>query len=279
MVSHHWRLERALTRQLLASTKETRWDVFEAAYSRLYRECGWLNRPPHPKHDDDTNYRHFRRLLGPARRVYEVGSGRAGLINYLARNGYQCVATEITRERGCIYAADDANPAWHISDGVNLSRFEENNRYEAAVSTQVIEHLHPDDVLDHFRNILPILKPGGRYIFNTPHNLFGPKDLSAVFGRDVAECMHLKEYYASELASMLQEAGFVSIKGVLIAPAPLRRYLKFVFESQVYLGYVKATEAAFRYVRRTTGWRPPIAFLRVLQISPDIFLTAMKPMQ
>src|ERR1039458_4047583 len=278
MVRHHWILESELTQRLLRSTPEERWQVFEDAYSRLYRECYWLNAfsVSHDR-DDNFNYRHFLTLLGDSQSIYEIGSGKAGLINYLARHGRQCVATEITRERGAPYAVQDANPIWHQSDGVHLERFEPANRYDAVVSTQVIEHLHPEDLVAHFRGVLSILKPGGKYAFNTPHHLFGPRDLSAVFGKDAAVCMHLKEYYAFELAKAAEQAGFGKLKGVYLAPGRLRKKLPIVIESGFYLGYLQAVERWFAARRARTGERPPIGWLRVLLFTADVFLTAVKP--
>jgi len=39
----HWEMEKLLTDELLASTPETRWDVFSKCYRRLYSELEWLN--------------------------------------------------------------------------------------------------------------------------------------------------------------------------------------------------------------------------------------------
>src|SRR5690606_20747310 len=64
---------------------------------------------------------------------------------------------------------------------------------DTAFSDQLIEHLHPDDAADHFRVVRQVLKPGGVYIFRTPHRLSGPHDVSRYFCEH-AEGFHLKEW-------------------------------------------------------------------------------------
>ncbi len=44
MILVHWELEKRLTKELLESTPENRWDVFERCYGTLYSELWWLNK-------------------------------------------------------------------------------------------------------------------------------------------------------------------------------------------------------------------------------------------
>ena len=88
---------------------------------------------------------------------------------------------------------------WTVSDGVHLERFEAPESYDAVISDQVIEHLHPDDLVAHFAGVHAILKPGGRYALATPHAFEGPFDVSRVFGSERPQGMHLKEYTYREL--------------------------------------------------------------------------------
>ena len=87
--------------------------------------------------------------------------------------------------------------------------------FDVVISTQVIEHFHPDDLLTHFEHARQILRPGGRYLFDTPHRSSGPHDLSRVFDFDRAAFMHLKEYTYEELAGALSSAGFDTVKAVI----------------------------------------------------------------
>jgi SAM-dependent methyltransferase len=188
--------------------------VFSECYTELYTKLPWLNAPEIAAHD----YSPWSRLINQKSRIFEIGSGKAPLLKYLTSLGHECVATEITQERGAKHAADTAGLTWHLTDGVNLAEFEAESSYDVVISTQVIEHLHPDDMLAHFSNPLRILKVGGRYIFDTPHAGTGPHDLSLVFCLDRPVCMHLKEYNFLELRKLLTRAGFSSVSAVLYRP-------------------------------------------------------------
>ena len=213
-VFHHLALEGRLTRELIASTPDDRWEVFERAYSQLYSELSWLNthddNPP-----DERMLRRWSKLIRRKSRIFEVGSGKAALLKHLNKQGHQCVATEITRERGVRHAAG-ADIEWHTTDGVHLDEFEPAAEYDLVISTQVIEHLHPDDLLDHLRGAKAILKPGGAYMFDTPHRGTGPHDLSQVLGYSRPRFMHLKEYDYPELGAALDAAGYGKIKAIFV---------------------------------------------------------------
>ncbi len=133
------------------------------------------------------------------------------MITYLASIGHECRATEITRERGAKHVTQHKNLAWSVSDGIHLDRFEPAGFYDVVVSDQVIEHLHPDDVVDHFEGVKNILKNGGRYIFAMPHKFFGPWDVSRVFRKSKPSGMHLREYTIYETVNMLRVAGYSQI--------------------------------------------------------------------
>ena len=128
------------------------------------------------------------------------------MISYLASLGYNCKATEITRERGDKFSTNYSNLSWGISDGVHLESFELTNSYNVVISNQVIEHIHPADLLEHFKGVLSILSNGGKYILDTPHRYIGPSDVSRVFKCDRPLGMHLKEYTFQELKELLAQA-------------------------------------------------------------------------
>ncbi|PWC34711.1 methyltransferase [Azospirillum sp. TSO35-2] len=278
MVRRHWDLERSLARELLASRPDERWDVFERAYTTLYTGCPWLNDAENDAatRDDDLDFRHFLSVLGGPQDVYEVGSGKARLLRYLARHGYRCVATEVTRERGAGWIEQDSNITWKNSDGVHLAQFEPPNRYDSVISTHVVEHMHPDDVATHMANVCQILKPGGKYVLSMPHKYAGPADLSEVFGLDEPVCMHLREYSWGETAALLRGAGFDRLEAVYVVPMALRRRKNIHFASRAYLGYVRAVEAFLGRLPLTLN-RKLGRVGQLFMFRPEVFVVAHKP--
>jgi len=214
MILFHWNLEQQLTKELIASTPEKRWEVFENGYGRLYHEMAWLNELVHTSEpiSPQKQYSKWVDAIGDSPlSIYEVGSGKGAMITYLASLGHDCTATEITRERGQKLVTSDTGVKWVITDGVHLDLFEQKEKYDLVVSDQVIEHFHPDDIHIHFQTANKILKPGGRYIFGTPHLYTGPSDVSAVFGCSAAKGMHLKEYTYRELIKAAKASGFTKV--------------------------------------------------------------------
>ncbi|KAA0572103.1 class I SAM-dependent methyltransferase [Azospirillum sp. B21] len=278
MVHRHWDLERRLARELLQTKPEERWDAFEQAYTTLYSSCPWLNEAEDDAHtrNDDLDFRHFLTLLGGPQDVYEVGSGKARLLRYLARHGYRCVATEVTRERGASWIEQDSNITWKNSDGVHLARFEPADRYDSVISTHVVEHMHPDDVVTHMANVRTILKPGGKYVLSMPHKYTGPADLSEVFGLHEPVCMHLREYRWDETAAMLREAGFERVEAVYVVPMAVRRRLNLHFASRAYFGYVRLVEAFLGRLPLTLN-RKLGRVGQLFMFRPEVFVVAHKP--
>jgi len=214
MVLQHWALERQLTDELLNSTKENRWEIFEKCYTELYHELAWLNTIVHASINIPLKirYRAWTDAIGPVpQKIYEIGSGKGTMISYLSTLGHSCKATEITRERGGKFLNGNNDVELGNTDGIHLDQFEEPESYDVLLSDQVIEHMHPDDVLEHFKGAFSILKTGGRYIFSTPHIFTGPHDVSKVFGSPTAIAMHLKEYTFKELSSIAKQAGFKNV--------------------------------------------------------------------
>lgn len=261
MILYHWELEKQLTQEILNSTPESRWETFEKCYTTLYKELYWLNCPDNYDHevvDQTSQFSSWQRLIGPsAKKIYEIGSGKAELITYLAEQGYECKATEITRERGEKWSNNVSNLTWATSDGVHLEKFEPENTYNVVISDQVIEHLHPDDLLDHFRGVFTILAPGGRYIFKTPHSYTGPSDISRVFNKEKPEGMHLREYTFRELFNYLKMSGFRRIYTLTPGSTKVYRimgnyyelirflYLKYIFLIEGLIGLLPSQSIRF----------------------------------
>jgi SAM-dependent methyltransferase len=286
MIIHHWDLEQKLTKELLESNPENRWDLFEHAYTLLYSELDWLNKLPGDTRNPVEKYNTWLETIGAKpQKIYEIGSGKGKMISYLAECGFDCKGTEITRERGSKHVnSSSPNLTWGNSDGVNLAQFEPSNYYDLVVSDQVIEHFHPDDLQKHFQNAYSLLKENGRYIFSTPHCHTGPHDVSFVFKYDDSAGMHLKEYTYHELIAPVTAAGFKNIaygipfgiKKILSRlgidqPAQLNKIGTFYFK------FMLIVEKILFLIPIKTIRRPIARLLRKFYLFADnIFLVAQK---
>jgi SAM-dependent methyltransferase len=284
----HWELEKTLAKQLLESTPENRYKVFERCYSLLYKELEWMNcifEQNAPIQNTDYYQKIAETIGSPPKKIYEVGSGTGKLLAYLARCGFECKGIEITSERGEKNLMDSVpNLSWGSSDGVHLDRFEQHENYDVVLSDQVIEHLHPDDLNAHLQSSYNILVKKGRYIINTPHRYTGPHDISWTFKCDKAKGVHLKEYTYRELFQSLKVAGFNRI--YYVSPSGFRKlFLKIgiIKEEQIikigvfYLNIMLAIEKILGFIQNQKLRRLCIKGLKkTLIFRDDIFLVAEK---
>lgn len=282
MILEHWELEKRLTRELLDSDPENRWQVFDKCYSELYRQLAWLNEFVDADDSRNTTLRFARwlKVIGNSpQRIYEIGSGKAELIFFLAQNGHTCKATEITRERGQDHTDDIPNLTWGVSDGIHLDQFEPRDYYDVVLSNQVIEHLHPDDVVEHFKGVLAILSSDGRYIFCVPHRCAGPADISSVFGCDEPSGMHLREYTYGELQHICYQAGYRKVTAILSMPVKFEKIIGRQTKpvvSSLSLSYSQALESVLLLLPPSSLRRKLARLMRILFFDPSIFMVAMK---
>lgn len=281
MILAHWELEKKLAKQLLESTPENRWKTFDRCYTKLYSELHWLNKVIGSFGADQTPddlYSPWTFIIGdPPKTIYEVGSGKGALISYLAAHGYTCKGTEITCERGEKHVSEFLNLEWGRSDGVHLNRFENDDTYDVVLSSQVIEHIHPDDLVDHFNAVKSILIQGGRYIITTPHKFAGPSDISKVFKEDMVMGMHLKEYTYNEMRELLRRSGFNKISAVCRIPPKISRLLGITFKlrpSCLYFSYLCMVEKFISLLPVNSRRRKIVFLLRFILFDPFTFVIA-----
>ena len=282
MILKHWELEKKLAKKLRESTEETRWNTFEQCYTELYSELDWLNRDIGTSGGkySQKKYMIWPFLLGnDVKKIYEIGSGKGELINYLVNQGYTCKGTEITQERGKKHVPAQSKLSWGISDGVHFDQFEEQASYDAVISNQVIEHIHPDDLLAHFQSTRSILADDGKYIFTTPHKFMGPSDISKVFKCDKPSGMHLKEYSYTELRNLLIKSRFKEIEAVWNIPGKINRIFTSPFKpycSCFLLSYLCAVERIISFMPHQFMRRKAAFVARLIFFTPSIVIIAKK---
>jgi len=281
MILCHWELEKDLARKLLGSTSQNRWETFKRCYTSLYSELYWLNQSEESEACDVLSLKRFSLwpeiIGGPPKKIFEVGPGRGELISYLANGGYMCRGMEITEERGENQVFSCRNLSWGVGDGIHLDQFEKCSTYDVVISNQVIEHMHPDDLVEHFTSVRSILADEGRFIFTTPHKYFGPSDISRVFKHKKPLGMHLKEYSYKELHSLLLQSGFKNVYAFFRMPQKLAKVTGMLVKprkSSMYFWYLSAVESALSVVSKETIRKNLSIISKIILFPTNIFISA-----
>lgn len=250
MIYLHWELEKKLANTLRQSKKRDRWKVTTDCYREFYNQLPWLKELNHSvdTHFFEKRARVMSRLMGTSvKRIYEIGSGTGRILSRLAGEGHLCRGMDIFTARGLEDKKDQSNLTIGVSDGVHLDRFERTRSFDVVFSENVIEHLHPDDLFEHFQSVYSLLDKGGKYILKTPHVFSGPHGLEKIFGLKILQGFHLKEYSYCEIRALAFQSGFRSIKAVVQFPFCIkrimpRRFKYFANQSAGYMEYLCTVE-------------------------------------
>ena len=98
-------------------------------------------------------------------------------------------------------------------------------RFDVAVSFEVIEHLGVKDAVGLVSNMYSVLKDGGKAVISTP-NIFHP----TVFWRD---CTHRTGFRYQELAGIMAASGFRNIKIYRVMKLSLKNRITIFFYKPV----------------------------------------------
>lgn len=209
-IRHHYEIEKEIADRLRCSTRQERVQIMRNMYDELFAKV-----PDHPRLTSrkDPKRDHifvahqmnlFKSFLKPDQTFLEFGPGNCSLAMALCSQMSRVYAVDISEQ---------INPSIHkpgnfnfiVYDGYNLDL--PNASIDIIFSNQMIEHMHPDDISDHFLLAYRLLKPGGIYAFCTPNRLYGPGDVSRFFS-DVPQGFHLREWTFEELANLVKDSGF-----------------------------------------------------------------------
>jgi SAM-dependent methyltransferase len=166
--------------------------------------------PAAQAHEVALKTRVLERYLDPGMTFLEVGAGDCSLALHLCPRVRRVLvvepATDFVREL-------EAPANFELLAGDQPLGTLPAGSVDLAFSSHFIEHLHPEDAVDHAADMRRVLAPGGRYVCATPNRLWGPHDVSRYFD-DVPTGLHLKEYGYGELAALLRGAGFSRVSVV-----------------------------------------------------------------
>jgi len=195
----------------MAADRGERKLIYATMYDELFRQV-----PDHPRltrrsdarlteRANAGKYSLVGRFLDPSVRFVEFAPGDCRFAYRIAGEVDRIIGVDISDQR------DPATPVPEnfelvVYDGYDLGAIAAGS-IDVVFSDQLLEHLHPEDTGLHFANVHRILKPGGRYVFRTPHPFTGPHDISRYFC-DEPEGFHLKEWTNRELARLVRENGY-----------------------------------------------------------------------
>jgi SAM-dependent methyltransferase len=225
-----YEVEKELAGRLRTASKSQRRGLYREVYDELFQRLG--DHPQLGQAADPESRRQevalqtalLEPFLSGRTRFLEVGAGDCALALEMARRVRQVTAVDASSEITAGTPTPD-NFALQLADGPPAPI--DDDSVDIAYSCHFIEHLHPDDALDHAIDMRRALGDGGRYICITPNRLLGPHDISKHFD-DVATGLHLREYTFTDLARLLRQAGFRRVRalrgiGVEPRPSPLWR--------------------------------------------------------
>ena len=207
---HHYEVERELAARLRASSREERTALFGRLYGELFERV-----PDHPRHTRKGSEAARRRgvqaqmrllqgTLRPEQVFVEFAPGDGWLSNAAAATAAQVYAIDISDQRD-LSTPPPANVRHVVYDGYHVDL--PDACADVVFSYQFLEHLHPDDVAPHLELVRRLLKPGGCYVFDTPHRYSGPHDISRYFG-DRLDCFHFQEWTHRDMRRLLRAHGF-----------------------------------------------------------------------
>lgn len=207
---HQYEVEKDLHRRLMESTRENRPQLFSQLYGELFERVKDHPRLTRRETEEDSRQavearmKLLRPYLKGVKTFMEVAPGDCRLAYKVCESVEKVIAIDISDQSGEKRDVPE-NFELVIYDGYELGVPE--NSVDMAFSYQFLEHIHPEDHEYHFETVYRVLKPGGLYIFDTPHLYSGPHDASRGFTY-IHEGMHLKEWTYREMFALVKKTGF-----------------------------------------------------------------------
>lgn len=212
-IRHHYEVEKELAERMRASTRAERTELFKTLYTELFNRV-----EDHPRLTRRDTAEASRRNLeaqlrllrphfpasGPKPVLVEFAPGDCRLAGAATEWCEKVYGIDISDQR----AAGEVFPANFeliVYDGYHLDL--PDGCATIAFSYQFLEHLHPEDVDLHFQQAHRLLRPGGVYVFDSPHRYSGPHDVSVHFG-ETLECFHFQEWTYRDMRKLLKRHGF-----------------------------------------------------------------------
>lgn len=200
--------QKKLEKELISKLyQESNAASFKDAYDQIH---SFFLKNPHPRTGkrrdklyEKINYigKLFLKIIGNDNKIIEIGCGNGFLSKKLSEENNSVVSIDISEialdisKRNKTISLD---LEYCCNDARNLA-FKDQS-FDVAISIDMIEHLPPEDINNHFSEVRRVLKNNGCYLFYTPHILYGPTSLG----------LHFKEYTLAEMCEILEKHRFDS---------------------------------------------------------------------
>ncbi len=210
-VLNHYFVEKSIAENLKKSSRTERRHIQATMYDELFSKV-----PDHPRltrrqsveltsNANKGKFSHVSRFLNESSVFVEFAPGDCKFAFEVAKRVKYVFGVDISDQR----SPEDTSPdnfRLIVYNGHYLNEIGDSS-VDVVFSDQLIEHFHPEDTMVHFQLVHRILKVGGKYIFNTPHRLTGPHDISKHFSYE-SEGFHLKEWTYTEINEMVMDLGY-----------------------------------------------------------------------
>lgn len=225
----HYEVEKEIAARLMAATREERREIYATMYDELFERIpdhSRLQIREDPKRTAQTNLSKWllvKPFIDQSMTFVEFAPGSCRFAVEVCPHVHGVYGIDISDQSGQLESVPE-NFHLIIYNGYELDM--EQDFADIVFSDQLLEHFHPEDTGLHLELVHKILKPGGRYVFRTPHRFSGPHDISAWFSQDEPEGFHLKEWTYREFDETLRDIGYSSwkayrlSKGMMI-PVPM----------------------------------------------------------
>jgi ubiquinone/menaquinone biosynthesis C-methylase UbiE len=205
--------------EILKASAENRQLVTASLYDQAY-EPKFQNRADFPSKARQKKIALYRKVIGRGHQaILEIGCGPGDLTYAIVDHAEKIVGTDISAKG--VEWARNRKDLWSLSGAqsrkiefLQMSAVQLNfpdETFDWAISTSLVEHLHPEDVSIHMHEVRRILKPGGKYLMWCPNRLGHHKD------RDY----HFSMLSYREWIEKLREAGFSGFRSTLTSRLPM----------------------------------------------------------
>lgn len=233
---------------------------------QAYKEVSALIETYRPYHEDlvakaKKQFAMLSTLFGEERiRFLDVGCSSGALVFEALSHGWDAYGVDI--EEASTELAQRKMQTLFPGDGKDRFFFGEiydvtENEFDLVYHSDVLEHIHPDEVVDFLARMHSLLVSGGRLVVSTPYRLSGPKDVSRFFvpTGEAAQGLHLKEYLLSEMIRLLETAGFREVHSFLLHPSLYPAANRAIGAGRLNTFLKRGIETAFLLLPRPLGRR------------------------